>query len=291
MGWKEAEKLHIAALDALSKHLHPDGRHAVMQGGTCLHLAYGSARYSEDLDFLTARDGAAPPSGPLAPWLEDVMSKVAKDVSGFAMAEFGRPVQLKSRSANAQGKNPVVYKLTMAGATKDKASTTVKCEFYCVSPEHLGSYKTRAKALRSAALPTVTPVLVVAEAQEILLDKLHALGVRGYAKYRDVFDLWWLAEAGDLAFDGNVQAQAANHLAMYGDSDFGDVLARAEDRLANADREAMRAELQRFVPPAMMSDESLAAMLAAAQGWISRIRAVLPAERPTPASTGPGPGV
>ena len=46
------QALHVATLDALMASRRWEPGELVFQGGTSLHLAYGSPRYSEDLDFL-----------------------------------------------------------------------------------------------------------------------------------------------------------------------------------------------------------------------------------------------
>lgn len=46
------QALHVATLDALMASRRWEPGDLVFQGGTSLHLAHGSPRYSEDLDFL-----------------------------------------------------------------------------------------------------------------------------------------------------------------------------------------------------------------------------------------------
>lgn len=46
------QALHVATLDALMASRRWQPGELVFQGGTSLHLAHGSPRFSEDLDFL-----------------------------------------------------------------------------------------------------------------------------------------------------------------------------------------------------------------------------------------------
>ena len=46
------QALHVATLDALLASRRWQPGELVFQGGTSLHLAHGSPRFSEDLDFL-----------------------------------------------------------------------------------------------------------------------------------------------------------------------------------------------------------------------------------------------
>ncbi|MDR3323760.1 MAG: nucleotidyl transferase AbiEii/AbiGii toxin family protein, partial [Zoogloeaceae bacterium] len=48
------QALHIATLDALMASQRWNPGELVFQGGTSLHLAHGSPRFSEDLDFLVS---------------------------------------------------------------------------------------------------------------------------------------------------------------------------------------------------------------------------------------------
>lgn len=49
------QALHVATLDALMASRRWEPGDLVFQGGTSLHLAHGSPRFSEDLDFLGIR--------------------------------------------------------------------------------------------------------------------------------------------------------------------------------------------------------------------------------------------
>ena len=46
------QALHVATWDASMAARRWEPGDLVFQGGTCLHLAHGSPRFSEDLDFL-----------------------------------------------------------------------------------------------------------------------------------------------------------------------------------------------------------------------------------------------
>ena len=161
------------------------------QGGTSLHLVYGSPRFSEDLDFVLATDKG--------------LERLLQDAATHVQAEFrgaypGIQVSLKMRGANQDAgdvKNPRVFNLTLASPEWYK-SIKIKVEFWMAEADVVRDYQS---AIRTAALMPgrgpvdvrVSPALVgTAEIREILVDKLHALAARDYLKWRDVFDLWWL---------------------------------------------------------------------------------------------------
>lgn len=267
--WERVEQIHMATLDALSKTL-PANRPVVLQGGASLHLAHGSPRYSEDIDFLVA----APPEGGVSgrSWLEEVMRRVAQSVSAATLRQVGQPTRLHAPAANQRGRNPAVFELRVPSANRSDRSTVVKCEFFEVPADLLARYGATARPLRSSFLPTVTPIVEVADTIEIVIDKVHAVAARPYLKYRDVFDLWWLRETVAPPTPGWVAEALSVHAAMYGEGNASDVLSKATQRLATVNGAAMRAELDRFVPSGWMTDGNRARMVEACQAWIDDLQ-------------------
>jgi len=253
--------LHIHVLDALYREGAATALGLVFQGGTALHLGYGSPRRSEDLDLLVRRSEAT------AEALNTLMNRAHDRVRQAALLQYGSDdLQLKVNARNPRGHNPAVFEFRLTGATPAEPHAVLKVEFFAVEPEVLNRYGRGPRSLRSPLYPHLSPVAPVASLQEILLDKIHALGGRRYLKYRDVFDLWWLQQSAGLPLTPEAFANFPTHRAMYTDASEPSALAAAAvGRLATANPADMRRELVRFLPEGLLDDTSLAAMIEAAR--------------------------
>lgn len=252
--WDRVEFLHVAALDALAQRRSMPDDDVIFQGGTCLHLAYGSPRYSEDLDFLTI------PSTDL----QYLVHSVHQHVVAATLKEFGVAAGLKVSPRNARGHNPSVFELRLSGSHAAEPQTVLKLEFYVVHPQSLRGYESKARVLDSRSLTALKPVVAVADAIELFVDKLQAIGGRAYMKHRDLFDLWWIRAAGLLPEDKElIYSRSDNHRTMYpSELAVDDTLVLT--KLAQVNIDTMRRELERFLPPMLTSDRTLRDMLAAA---------------------------
>lgn len=186
------------------------------QGGTSLRLIYGSPRFSEDLDFVLAN----------ARGLTRIVNAAAVYVRSVLCAQYPDiAVKVKARDENAKttgARNPRAFMLTLSSPQWMQA-IKIKLEFWRANHDSVKSYQS---APLTANIPGRSPigvavVPVIAETavlDEILVDKLHALGDRNYTKWRDVFDLWWFSSA--KGYDaaraaGEFERRFTYHAAMY----------------------------------------------------------------------------
>jgi predicted nucleotidyltransferase component of viral defense system len=157
------------------------------QGGTSLHLAHGSARFSEDLDFMV-RGGLS-------------LKGLSKEVQRRLQLLPGVPTDMTVTVApGKESRNPHTFMVTLAGPNVI-GSAKVKIELWQTSASALDSLKLVVRAISSptgnqAFVPTLT-------LDEILADKIYALGARDRLKARDIFDLWWLCEQKPMLVDAD----------------------------------------------------------------------------------------
>jgi hypothetical protein len=176
------ETLQMAAISALMNARRWEPGDLVFQGGTSLHLAHGSARFSEDLDFMVRDDLP--------------LHSLAKNTEHWLRLPHDIAADLRVRvSAIKDQRNPNVFEATLAGA-RVMGSARVKLEFWRTPAHTLHSVQSEIATLRSTTSLAYVPTLTEGE---IFTDKIYALGGRDRLKPRDVFDTWWLAERGAAA--------------------------------------------------------------------------------------------
>jgi predicted nucleotidyltransferase component of viral defense system len=146
----------------------PQGRYLIFKGGTALRLAYGSPRFSEDLDFSLTKDVM---KGKFRPLIRKIIS---------AFPELSETdLQEKYYTYLAEIKVTQNYL---------RLPFRVKIE---ISKREIKNYQWELKLLNSPA--TVIPVMAqVATLKQIYQDKLSCLKGRG--KPKDLFNLWYLSE-------------------------------------------------------------------------------------------------
>ncbi|MBI4770169.1 MAG: nucleotidyl transferase AbiEii/AbiGii toxin family protein [Chloroflexi bacterium] len=241
---KEALQAYaLAALYAL-----PEGQQVVFQGGTCLRLAYGGPRYSEDLDFVTTLPGDSLAS--LLPAVEPPLARLGPLFEGALTLR----VQKQSESLTR-------WRLSLAGP-RQRDSTSISLEF-AAFPAHTSQ---PVALTLPPDLPRLPLVVVRAETPtEIMADKLAAIAGRDYAKARDVFDLWFLSRRGVAPNREMVK------LKMKG---YGVLPEALQPRLARFTPAMLQQELENFLPArqrtALLADDTLRQMLA-------EVHALLPA--------------
>lgn len=175
---KFRDLLQSATLGALMDSRRWEPGDLAFQGGTCLHLAYGSARFSEDLDFMI-RGGLS---------LVGLGAAVQQRLQGLQ----GVPADMKvTVTSSRDARNPHAFMVTLGGAHVI-GSAKVKVELWQARSSALESLKLVVKPISSVAgMTAFVPTLTL---DEILADKVYALGARTRLKARDVFDLWWLCQ-------------------------------------------------------------------------------------------------
>lgn len=152
------------------------------QGGTCLRLCYGGRRYSEDLDFACLGD--------FNPTAVGVFVDALRTHIGTA---YGLKVDVKDPHPSEPNSGVVVarWKARISIPMVDRSlpqSQVIHVEIADVPGRDVSlvpvvcDYPHMAAPMRGMLIPAES-------LQEIMADKIVALGARNYLKYRDVWDL------------------------------------------------------------------------------------------------------
>lgn len=249
--------LQTAALAALMDSRRWEPGDLAFQGGTCLHLAHGSMRFSEDLDFMV-RGGLS-------------LDGLAKEVQRRLQLPPNTPAGLSvSVAPSRTERNPHAFTLTLSGPNFI-GSAKVKIELWQTDAAVL---KTLQLVVKPLATPSGTQTYVPSiTLEEILSDKVYALGARERLKPRDIHDLWWLQQQGPLSPTLNPTG-LVSRLAIYpqgsGTETAQKWLLNAAQRMADLQKDStpvlVTADLQRWLPSAWGMDAARArTMLQVAQ--------------------------
>ena len=146
----------------------PFGRYLIFKGGTALRLTYGSPRFSEDLDFSLTKDV-------FKGKFSSLISKIIAHFSELSLIDLEeRDFTYLSEIKVTQNYLPFPFR--------------IKIE---ISKKEIKDYQWELKLLNSPA--TVIQVMgQVATLEQIYKDKLTCL--KGRAKPKDLFDLWYVSE-------------------------------------------------------------------------------------------------
>lgn len=181
------QALHVATMDALMSSRRWAPGDLVFQGGTSLHLAHGSPRFSEDLDFLV---NASLKLGSIS---NAVLSRL-QDTPWL-------PADTQLTVSKAKiGHNPHIFVVTVGGPAVIGA-VRVKVELWQTDKTALSCVKVVVAPVRLSRGPAsgMQTFVPTAELPEIYADKVFALAARPYLKPRDIFDLHWLiTQHGDM---------------------------------------------------------------------------------------------
>lgn len=208
------ELAHAAVLGGLMNARRWAPGELKFQGGTSLHLIYGSPRFSEDLDFVTATEKG------LHTALKGALPYVK---SAFAREYPALVLTLKARDdeSAAEPRNPRLFTVKLHEPDWERF-LTVKVDFFVAKDSVVQAYQSGVKevvALRpSLRVDLASTQVETAVIEEILCDKLHALGDRERLKERDVFDLWWICQQKTKTPSQAASvfaARHANHMLMY----------------------------------------------------------------------------
>ncbi len=194
----EKELLHYDIMAALSQ----SGLLAklVFQGGTCLRMAYGSQRLSEDLDFVGGVD-----------FTPEAYQDLAQVLIDYFKPRYGLDIRVKTpkdRTFNAGSVDVGRWMVSIETQpqAKDWPNQKIKLEV-----ANIPSYSSSTKAIKlnySALQSGLSTVLVNCETkEEILADKIVALCLRNFIKARDLWDLVMLEQQGLTINDDWIMAK------------------------------------------------------------------------------------
>ncbi len=146
------------------------GSKVIFYGGTALRLAYGSPRFSEDIDLLKLKN--------------------------ITFSEFTKFIQKLTRSRlnwsakDIKDKRQTMFALILIKDEKMKHSFSLKIEIH--KPEKKVKLETALSLIKSP-LSAAEPLLLVPALKE--LKRLKEGALTGRKKARDIFDLWYVAQS------------------------------------------------------------------------------------------------
>lgn len=180
----EKELLHYEILGALDRASLLDD--LTFQGGTCLRLCYGALRYSEDLDFAGGTDFNFESLHAIKEVLEGSLDKryaIETTVSESAEKTDESGITIKKWKV----------KVVTAAERPDIPAQRISLEIASV-PAHTRTVK--ALKVNYEELPdSYANTLIYTETlEEICADKLKAFLTAGHLRYRDLWDMNWLAQ-------------------------------------------------------------------------------------------------
>jgi predicted nucleotidyltransferase component of viral defense system len=163
----------------------------VFIGGTCLRLCHRSERFSEDLDFHAGSQ-----------FLPSDFDRLRESLEKFLNDEYGFPVIVKSPAQNANDPN---YSNTAASTWKVIIETSPNQRHMPKQRVHIDianipTHEPEPDLLKVnyQGLPDGYDSIVVRRSSmnEILADKIIAVGARNNIKARDIWDIQWLRQNG-----------------------------------------------------------------------------------------------
>jgi predicted nucleotidyltransferase component of viral defense system len=248
------QALHVAVLEALMVSRRWQPGELIFQGGTGLHLAHGSPRYSEDLDFfvdeslnLQTLDRAMWSRLSTLSWLPHDMTLTVS----------------KAKEAH----NPHSFVVRLAGE-EVIGGVRVKVELWRTATDAMSSIGVSVVPVKlvqgpAAGMQTFVPAATVAG---IYVDKVFALGARPYLKSRDVFDLYWIERQADAPWVCSTDDLRVR-LATYPNETPAGWLEKAEERraelAASGAAGTITADLKRWLPSSYPLDEDTVAQMLA----------------------------
>ncbi|RWL23442.1 MAG: hypothetical protein EOR63_32145 [Mesorhizobium sp.] len=238
-----AKQVHVIVLDALMTATAWSCEDAVFHGGTSLHLSWRSPRYSEDLDFLIARDIEG---------LDEIMGRIHK-IAQERIAAFDPRYAIEIRTKTRDATRMPSYQVVLTHP-EYMGKILVKVEFWRVDREYLSGYPSTFRTPLSPGdiVSTAINPVPVATLETAFSDKLTAFATRPYLKWRDVYDLWWIGTQTEAKLDFDaVTRQMLHNLSAYdtvGGKDPADVLREFSERDPAALAAAADPDLKRWLP-------------------------------------------
>lgn len=253
--------LQTATLAALMDSRRWEPGDIAFKGGTSLHLAYGSARFSEDLDFMV-RGGLS---------LKGLSREVQRRLR---LPPDIAPDLSVSVTPIKDERNPRSFLVTLSGK-QVIGSAKVKIELWQTPAATMHALTLKVSTIPSSTGQAFVPTL---DLIEIFADKVYALGGRERIKPRDVFDLWWLCEQG---ITGTTPEFLRARLSIYpapsgllsdtAQAWLKSAVARLAELQAPGAVERVAQDLKRWLPSSWRIDSGVAApMLARAIAQLER---------------------
>ena len=246
----EKELLHHEILYAMDRKGLND--ELTFQGGTCLRLCYGSNRYSEDLDFVGGKSFDL-----------QVLSELKSVVADAIERRYEVDVMVQEPSLLPPSQKEAVsvekwqVQIDTAPERLDIPRQRIKIEVALVDAHTraIRSLMTNYRDLPSG----YNNILMICETlEEICADKLLALAIAPYIRYRDIWDLRWMTRHPD--FDSaNISTLLEKKIEDYGfGGDFSNSAALLCEKLPTIiNSKEFQVQMERFLPISTL-DETIA---------------------------------
>lgn len=214
---------------------------AIFHGETCLRIAYGMSRFSEDLDFLLKDTN---PGFILQKHLDRVLKDGAEEGIHFQVQDRSRiedPIKKIFLKTDSIGK---VLLVELPYERDNRKLFRVKLEVDTNPPEG-SAYETR-----YITFPT-TAALTTQTLESGFGMKVHALLCRGYTKGRDWYDfVWYTAKkvVPDLKLFKNAIYQQGPWAGQAIDIDAAWIMHKLQNRISKLKWDRVRQDVQRFLP-------------------------------------------
>lgn len=175
---------HVFFIDALSSGAPLALKQIAFQGGTNLHLSWGSPRFSEDLDFLLNKNFASQ--------MRDLIPRLERRMTNKMMS-VDPSLRVKIIDKTRDGENLVNFRIVVT-SPEVVGQSMVKAEFWQVDEDYLSQYETRFAhpVAKGDIVSRLSQPLPAGTLEAGFADKIVALGYRPRLKWRDIFDIWWI---------------------------------------------------------------------------------------------------
>ncbi len=208
----------------------------VFQGGTALRIVYNNIRYSEDLDFVYTASNST-----MWDKTESIIQKIPKKMQKWFP-------YLRVSNGKWQKRDTVLKRFQFSFKGSSISSLMLQLEF-----ANIPSYSTRVVPI---SFDVVTFPIRVETQEEILMDKIVALGLRNYLKGRDIWDLYYILFTNHVSVSQKQLLQIIQQKSGdYGFSitDFVDKFSVALEKLKQDGVVILEMEMKRFMDSRVFS--------------------------------------
>lgn len=177
----EKEIIHYDVLSVMSDKGYL--ANLTFQGGTALRLCYGSERLSEDLDF-TGGTG----------FKQETMTHLKGDIETYLHDKYGLAVTVRPPKEVPSNEGILVsaWQVTVETRPEDRSVPRQRVK---IEVANVPSYTRETRLIQNnyPALPNAEVLVQVQTQEEIMADKLLAFPISSAIRYRDIWDLAFLA--------------------------------------------------------------------------------------------------
>lgn len=176
---------------------------AIFHGGTSLNVAWGSPRFSEDLDFMVNRDSL----DELGRYGKIIFARVQRRLLTLTP---GAEIAFNMKPQRPGRDRMDVWDIRWTHPMRH-GTAKVKAEFYAVMPEFLERYRSVdfVTLPNSTATVRITAPIPVGDLVSLWGDKVKAIATRQAFKFRDAHDLGYIATQFENQRPSNEELQTA----------------------------------------------------------------------------------